>query len=101
MILYLLKVHLQTFLSIPTTQKCQVLSCVTLVANERHVLLAKYFSGYQIETNEIGWACSTCGGGRGEMRMGFWWGDLRGGDHLEDAGVDGSIILKWAMQGVS
>ena len=32
--LYLLKVHLQTFLSIPITQKCQILNCDTLVANE-------------------------------------------------------------------
>jgi hypothetical protein len=32
MTLYLLKVHLQTFLSIPVTQKCQILSCDTLVA---------------------------------------------------------------------
>jgi len=36
--LYLLKVHLQKFLSIPITQKCQILSCDTLVANERHIL---------------------------------------------------------------
>jgi hypothetical protein len=35
MTLYLLKVHLQTFLSIPKTQKCQILICDTLVANER------------------------------------------------------------------
>jgi hypothetical protein len=33
MTLYLLKEHLQTFLSIPITQKCQILSCDTLVAN--------------------------------------------------------------------
>ena len=32
------KMHLQTFLSIPITQKCQILSCDTLVANERYVL---------------------------------------------------------------
>jgi hypothetical protein len=37
MTLYLLKLHLQTLLSIPITQKCQILSCDTLVANERHV----------------------------------------------------------------
>ena len=38
MTLYLFKVHLQTFLSIPITQKFHILSCDTLVANERHVL---------------------------------------------------------------
>jgi hypothetical protein len=37
MTLYLLKVKLQTFLSVPTTQKRQILSCDTLVANERYV----------------------------------------------------------------
>jgi hypothetical protein len=36
MTLYLLKVHLQMYLSIPVTQKCQILSCDTLVANEQH-----------------------------------------------------------------
>jgi hypothetical protein len=36
MTLYPLKVHLQTFLSIPITQKCQILSCDTLVANPRY-----------------------------------------------------------------
>ena len=35
---YLLKVHLQTFLSISVTQKCQILSCDTLVANGRYDL---------------------------------------------------------------
>jgi len=39
MTLYLLKVHLQTFLSIPITQKYQILSRDTLVANERYVVL--------------------------------------------------------------
>ena len=35
MTLYLLKVRLQTFLSIPINQKYQILSCDTLVVNER------------------------------------------------------------------
>jgi len=36
MTLYMLKVHLQTFLSVPISQKCQILSCDTLVENERY-----------------------------------------------------------------
>ena len=30
----------------------------------------------------------------------FWWGNLRKGDHLEDPGVDGRIILRWIIQEV-
>jgi hypothetical protein len=26
---------------------------------------------------------------------GFWWRNLREGDHLKDPGIDGRIILKW------
>jgi hypothetical protein len=31
---------------------------------------------------------------RGEVHTGFWWGDLREGDHLEDPVVDVRIKLK-------
>jgi hypothetical protein len=34
----------------------------------------------------------------GEVRTGFWWGDLRKGYHLEDPSVDGRIILKWIFK---
>jgi hypothetical protein len=30
-----------------------------------------------------------------ELHTGFWWGDVREGDHFGDTGVDGRIIIKW------
>jgi hypothetical protein len=36
--------------------------------------------------------------GREEVYTGFWWGNLRERDHLEDPGVDGSIILRWIFR---
>jgi hypothetical protein len=32
--------------------------------------------------------------GEEEVRTGSWWRDLMEGDHLEDLGLDGIIILK-------
>ena len=50
MILYLLKMHLKTFLSIPITQKCQILSCDTLVTNERYIYIF-FFSPWRYTTH--------------------------------------------------
>jgi hypothetical protein len=36
--------------------------------------------------------------GEGEMHTGFWWGDLREGDHLGDQGVNGKVLLKWIFK---
>jgi hypothetical protein len=45
----------------------------------------------------MGEACSKYGG-REEVYTGFWWGNLRERGHLEDTGVDGTIILKWIFR---
>jgi len=36
--------------------------------------------------------------GIGEVHTGFWWGNLRERDHLENPGVDGSVILTWIFR---
>ena len=36
--------------------------------------------------------------GRRELHTGFWWGNLKKGDHWEDQGVDGRIILKFLFK---
>ena len=36
--------------------------------------------------------------GRGEVYTGFWWGNLRGRDDLEDLGVDEKTIWRWIFR---
>jgi hypothetical protein len=36
--------------------------------------------------------------GRAEACTGFWWGNLREGDHWGDPGVDERIILRWIFR---
>jgi len=36
--------------------------------------------------------------GRGEVHTGFWWGNLRERDCLEDPDIDGRIILRWIFR---
>jgi hypothetical protein len=31
-------------------------------------------------------------------RRGFWWGNLREKDPLENTGLDGRVILKWIFR---
>jgi len=42
----------------------------------------------------MGGACSTYGG---EVYTGFWWGNVRERDHLEDPGADGRTTLRWIL----
>jgi len=61
------------------------------------VLLTKYYSGEQIEKNEMGGACSTYGG---EMHTGLWWGNLRERGYLEDPWGRWEDNIKIALQEV-
>ena len=35
---------------------------------------------------------------RGEMHRGFWWGDLRERDHLQNLGVDERMMLSSVLE---
>jgi len=83
--------------------------CVTLAAKQRSActrtgcreehldLRAKkqrtIHFGCNRKNNEKGVTCGIYGGKR-EMRVGFWWGELREKDHFKDIGVGVKIILK-------
>jgi hypothetical protein len=55
------------------------------------VLLTKYYTDNQNKKMRLAGHISYLG--KGEVHTGFWWGNLRGRDHLEDPGIDGKIIL--------
>jgi len=51
-----------------------------------------------IKSRRMRWAGHAACMGRVEAYTGFWWGNLRERDHLEDLGIDERIIL---IQGVT
>jgi hypothetical protein len=48
-----------------------------------------------IKPSRMRWAGHVARMGKSEVHTGFWWGNLREGNHLGDPGIDGMIILKW------
>ena len=48
-----------------------------------------------IKSRSLRWAEHVARMGRVEVDTGFWWENLRENENLEDAGVDGRIILRW------
>ena len=42
----------------------------------------------------MGWVGYVARMGRGEVYTGFWWGNLRERDHLEDPGVDEKMAIQ-------
>jgi hypothetical protein len=48
-----------------------------------------------IKSRRMRWAGHVARMGTGRVHVGLWLGRLREGDHLEDLGTGGRIILKW------
>jgi len=51
-----------------------------------------------IKLRRMGWVGHVARREGGKICIGFWWGNLRERDHLEDPGVDGRIILRWIFR---
>jgi hypothetical protein len=51
-----------------------------------------------IKSRRISWEGPIARVGREEACPGFWWGSLKERDHLEGAGIDGRIILRWMFE---
>jgi hypothetical protein len=47
-----------------------------------------------IRSRKMGWADMWHGWKRRELFTGFWWGNLKEGDHFEE---EERLILKWAL----
>ena len=74
----------------------------------RHIvrsIMVCFCSCDQIKKNDMGGACCVslcvcvcvCACVEGEVHIGFWWGNLRDKDHLEDLGID-RIVLTWIFE---
>jgi len=50
------------------------------------------------ESRRMGWAGNVAWMGRGEVYTGIWWGNLREKGHLQDPGLDGTILLRWILR---
>jgi len=53
-----------------------------------------YSSPIRVIKPRMRWAGYVARMEREEAYTGFWWGNLRERNHLEDPGVDGRIILR-------
>jgi hypothetical protein len=51
-----------------------------------------------IKSRRMRWAGHIARMRKREVHTGFWWGDLKEGDHLGDRSVDGRIILNWIFK---
>jgi hypothetical protein len=55
-------------------------------------ILSEYYPGDQVK--KMRWM----GYVTFKWHRGYWWGNLREGDWLEDQGIDGRIIFSWILK---
>jgi hypothetical protein len=53
---------------------------------------------HEFKSRNMKWVGHMESMGRGEVHTGFWWGNLKERQHLEDLSVEWSIILKWVLK---
>ena len=66
----------------------------------RHIVrnFMVYVSVYVIRSRRMTWVGHVvCEWEEREVHIGFWWGNLRDKDHLEDLGVE-RIVLTWIFE---
>jgi len=51
-----------------------------------------------IRSRRMEWAAHVARMGERRYMTGFWWGELREGDHLQDPGVNARLILQWIFK---
>jgi hypothetical protein len=89
-------------LSLKTSSQSETINKVTwewrrLNKEELYALqipLTKHYPGDQIKEKEVDRLCETHGETE-EVNTGFWWGDLRERNHLEDLWRRWENYIKW------
>jgi hypothetical protein len=51
-----------------------------------------------IKSRRMRWTGHVAHMGEMEVYTGFWWGNLKERDHLEDPGIDRRIVLRWIFR---
>jgi hypothetical protein len=77
--------------------KIKIYKSIILPSEELHDLYTSP-NFIRVIKSRMRWVEHVARMGKAEVHTGFWLGDMREGDHLQDPGVDERIILKWIFK---